>query len=249
MGHATLIWSLLLGLSLGLVGGMLGIGGGLIAIPLLSWLFGMDQALAQGTALVMIVPNVMMGFWRYRQRHPFKMHNLLALLMPAVIASHVASRWATSLDAVTLRHSFAAFLVFLTGFLLWRDRQGRAGDRHPPVWPERWLPLVGLASGFMSGMFTIGGGLIVVPALVVFFGVSQTAAQGMALALVVPGALVALLSYAQSGHVAWSVGLPLAVGGVLTVSMGVRLAHALQPRTLKWAFCAVLLGTAGAMAG
>lgn len=54
-----------LGLLLGAVGGLLGIGGGLIAIPILAALYGMDQQLAQGTALVMILPNVLVGFWRY----------------------------------------------------------------------------------------------------------------------------------------------------------------------------------------
>jgi len=60
--------------------------------------------------------------------------------------------------------------------------------------------------------------------------------------------VVALVSYAQSGHVDWAVGLPLAAGGVLTVSAGVHLAHALPPHRLRHAFYVVLLGTAAAMA-
>ena len=59
-----------LGVVLGALGGMLGIGGGLVAIPILGALYGMDQHLAQGTALVMILPNVLTGFWRYHQRTP-----------------------------------------------------------------------------------------------------------------------------------------------------------------------------------
>ena len=66
----TVLANLLLGLGLGAAGGLLGIGGGLIAIPILGALYGMDQHLAQGTALVMIAPNVLIGFWRYHQRHP-----------------------------------------------------------------------------------------------------------------------------------------------------------------------------------
>lgn len=241
------VLSLGLGMSLGLVGGMLGIGGGLIAIPLLALLYGMDQALAQGTALVMIVPNVLIGFVRYRQRHPVRSSSLLSMLLPAVLAAHFAARLATSIDPVFLRHTFVVFLLVLTGFMLWSGTE-RAGMPRRLSWPHVWLPVVGLASGFMSGMFTIGGGLVVVPALVMLFGIAQTTAQGMALAMVVPGALVALLGYAQSGHVDWAVGLPMAFGGVLTVSKGVALAHATRPQTLRWAFCAVLLGTAVAMA-
>lgn len=246
-GQWVWVWSLGLGMSLGLVGGMLGIGGGLIAIPLLALLYGMDQALAQGTALVMIVPNVLIGFFRYRQRHPIRSASLLSMLLPAVLAAHGAARLATSIDPVFLRHAFVGFLLVLTVFMLWQGKEG-PDSAWRLNWPHSWLPLVGLISGFMSGMFTIGGGLVVVPALVMLFGIAQTTAQGMALAMVVPGALVALLGYAQSGHVDWAVGLPMAAGGVLTVSLGVALAHAMRPQTLRWAFCAVLLGTAAAMA-
>ncbi len=96
----------------------------------------------------------------------------------------------------------------------------------------------------MSGIFTVGGGLVVVPALVTLFGFTQTQAQGIALALVVPGALAALASYAQAGNVDWATGLPLALGGILSVSWGVALAHRLPVSFLRLAFCLVLLGVA-----
>ena len=53
-----------LGLALGALGGLFGIGGGLIAIPVLGLWFGLDQQLAQGTALVMAVPNVFLALYR-----------------------------------------------------------------------------------------------------------------------------------------------------------------------------------------
>ncbi len=60
---------LVFGAVLGTLGGLFGIGGGLIAIPVLGVWFGLDQQLAQGTALVMVVPNVMLALWRYHQRN------------------------------------------------------------------------------------------------------------------------------------------------------------------------------------
>lgn len=243
----TLALDLLLGMLLGAVGGMLGIGGGLIAIPLLAWLYDMNQTLAQGTALVMIVPNVLIGFLRYRQRHPFDLRQIGSMLLPAIVTSHLSARLAVSLAPDLLRHAFAGFLVFLTALLLWQLRVARSDAAQAPLSP-RLLPLVGLASGFMSGLFTIGGGMVVVPALVLLFGVAQTTAQGMALAMVLPGAIIALGSYAHAGQVVWQIGLPLALGGVLTVSLGVRLAYRLAPAVLRAMFCLVLLGTAAAMA-
>lgn len=236
---------LVLGLLLGGLGGMLGIGGGLVAIPLLAALHGMNQQLAQGTALVMIVPNVLIGFLRYRQRHPVALRRIASMLLPAVVLSHLSARLAVSIDPAALRHAFALFLLGLTGLLLWQLRAPR-GLKAPL--PARWLPLVGAASGVMSGLFTIGGGMVVVPALVLLFGTAQTTAQGMALAMVLPGAVIALGAYAHAGQVDWSIGLPLALGGVMTVSLGVRLAYRLPVALLRGLFCAVLIGTAAAMA-
>ncbi|EEG09643.1 protein of unknown function DUF81 [Pseudogulbenkiania ferrooxidans 2002] len=236
--------NLTLGVGLGLGGGMLGIGGGLIAIPVLGLLYGMNQHLAQGTTLVMITPNVLIGFLRYRQRNDIDTRAVLTMGLTATVSSYIAARFAASLNAHSLQHAFALFLVLLASYFAWLSRSDRH-DRRPAVMlPAGFHPLLGVVSGAMSGIFTVGGGLVVVPALVTLFGFTQTQAQGMALALVVPGALAALLSYTQAGNVDWGVGIPLAIGGVLSVSWGVALAHKLSAARLRLAFCAVLVGSA-----
>lgn len=278
MQHLILLTLLNLGLGalLGLAGGLLGIGGGLIAIPLLGYFYGMDQHLAQGTALVMIAPNVLIGFIRYRQRHHFPLRGVAFMCLFSTVATWMAARLATGMDAHTLHLAFAAFLVALALYfglrpLLARWSQPGRGDavhntqnsqnsqssqssqssdagvvgerRLPPA----ALPLLGIASGAMSGIFTVGGGLVLVPALVSGLRMAQARAQGMALALVVPGALVALLTYAQAGNVSWSTGLPLAAGGMLSVSTGVMLAHRCSEAALRLLFSLVLLATAALM--
>jgi len=241
-----------LGAILGVAGGLLGIGGGLIAIPVLGYLYGMDQHLAQGTALVMIAPNVMMGFLRYHQKHRVDLRSAAAMVLFATASSYVAARLAAGISASGLHTAFAVFLVVLALYfgLPKKTRAADAGHDSPPPaqpMPRAALPLLGIASGGMSGIFTVGGGLVVVPALVSLFGMQQTRAQGMALALVVPGALVALVAYAQGGNVSWATGLPMALGGVLSVSWGVALAHRLPAARLRALFCLVLLGTAAGM--
>lgn len=248
--HAAFLAPLLnlgLGAALGLVGGMLGIGGGLVAIPVLGYLYGMDQHLAQGTALVMIAPNVLIGFIRYRQRHAIALRSVAAMAACASAAAWVAARLATGIPSAQLHTAFAVFLLALA--LYFGSRRNNAAPAHAesrPM-PPAVLPLLGVASGAMSGIFTIGGGLVVVPALVGLCNMTQARAQGIALALVVPGALVALFTYAHAGHVSWSIGLPLAIGGVASVSTGVMLAHKLPAVRLRQLFCLVLLGTAIAM--
>jgi uncharacterized membrane protein YfcA len=238
-----------LGAVLGVAGGLLGIGGGLIAIPVLGYLYGMDQHLAQGTALIMIAPNVMVGFYRYHQKHRIELRQVALAAVCAMASTYAAARLATGISASALHMAFALFLIALA---LYFGFPSKARIPHAPAVPERpsprWaLPLLGIGSGAMSGIFTVGGGLVVVPALVGFLRMAQTRAQGVAMALVAPGALVALFAYAQGGHVAWGTGLPMALGGVLTVSWGVHLAHKWPAARLRMLFCVVLLGTAAAM--
>ena len=105
----------------------------------------------------------------------------------------------------------------------------------------------GCGSGVFSGLFTVGGGLVATPMLVRGFGQRQAAAQGLALALVVPGSLIALTTYARADQVNWSLGAPLALGGLSTISWGVACARRLPERVLRAVFVGFLLVTAGLM--
>lgn len=231
----------LLGMVLGLSGGLLGIGGGLIAIPVLGYLYGMNQHLAQGTALVMIAPNLLVGFLRYHQRHRIALRAVAAMSALSMLATFVAAKFAARIPAAHLQVAFATFLIVMGLYFMWEfHARAQSGAAERPV-PKAALALLGITCGAMSGLFTVGGVLIVVPALVAIYGMPQTRAQGVALALVVPGAAIALGTYAHHGLVDWRVGVPLAAGGLVSVSAGVALAHRFPPLALRMAFCAVLL--------
>ena len=113
LASLSLLGPLLLGAVLGGIGGLLGIGGGIIAIPVLAMGFGMEQQLAQGTALVMITPNVLIAFWRYRQRYPLPLRTAGLLGLATLLATWPAARLAVLLDSRVLMLCFAVFLVGL----------------------------------------------------------------------------------------------------------------------------------------
>jgi uncharacterized membrane protein YfcA len=236
-----------LGAVLGGVGGLFGIGGGLVAIPALGLLYGMDQQLAQGTALVMIAPNVVIGFWQYRRRADIALRTAVILGLSAVVATYVGARFATAMDPALLRRIFACFMIGLALYFLWRLLPGRESTAQQARVSPRWIPAVGVVGGAFSGFFSVGGGVIAAPALVGLFGFRQAAAQGLALALVTPGAVVALATYAHAGHVDWASGIPLSLGGMLTISWGVALAHRMPERRLRALFSLCLIATAAIM--
>lgn len=241
----SLLGPLLLGAVLGGIGGLLGIGGGIIAIPVLAMGFGMEQQLAQGTALVMITPNVLIAFWRYRQRHALPLRTAGLLGLATLLATWPAAWLAVHLDSHVLMLCFAVFLV---GLASWFFHGARAAAKVVSAgWHERWLPGVGVIGGFFAGLFGVGSGIVAAPLLTRGFGKPQAVAQGLALALVAPGAVVALATFAQAQQVAWQTGALLAVGGMATVSYGVAWAHRLPEKRLRRLFAAMLLVTAALM--
>lgn len=232
-----------LGAGLGFFGGLFGIGGGIIAIPLLVLGFGMAQPLAQGTALVLMVPNLLVGWWRYSQRHPVGWRAVLAIALPATLTTWALAHFAASmLDPLTLRILFCLFMgVLALRLLSVRPAANPAASAPLRLKP---LPLVGLCGGSSMGLLGIGGGLVATPLLSGFLGLRQTLAQSLSLALVAPSAIVALATYAEAGRVDWALGLPMAVGGLFTVSAGVALAYRLPERRMRQAFAWMLAATA-----
>lgn len=241
MSVSDLVYSLPLGAALGFFGGLFGIGGGVIAIPLLGLAFGMDQALAQGTALVMMVPNLVIGWWRYQQRHPVPWRRVVALAAVATATTAVTAHFAARLDPAVLRVLFGLFMSGLSLSLLWRVRAASGGQQ--PGRREGLIPLVGLVGGSSMGLLGVGGGLLAAPLFVRLFRQRQTVAQSLALALVTPSAAVALATYAQAQRVDWAMGLPMAIGGLLTVSAGVAVAHRLPEARMRTLFALLLLAT------
>lgn len=241
------VLNLLLGAALGSLGGLFGIGGGLIAIPAMGVLFGLDQQMAQGTALVMVVPNVLLALWRYHQRNRIDIRHALALAISSFIFALMGANWAVGLDAGRMRLAFVGFLIALAIYNLariyFRPPAGGTELRYP--WP--WLAALGGGAGLLGGLFGVGGAVLATPVLTSIFGTTQVIAQGLSLALAAPSTGVTLVTYALHDHVDWALGLPLAIGGLLSISWGVKLAHALPEQVLRGLFAGFLLVCAASL--
>lgn len=104
--------------------------------------------------------------------------------------------------------------------------------------------LVGLAAGFLSGLFGVGGGVLIVPALVLVLHMDQRLAHGTSLAAVLPISVAGLLTYWVNDNVDWEVALFLAIGAVGGAVLGTHLLHVLPKRTLAYAFTVLLVASA-----
>jgi len=237
-----------LGLALGALGGLFGIGGGLIAIPVLGLWFGLDQQIAQGTALVMAVPNVFLALYRYNQRNKIDLRQALPLVGMSFCFAWLGAMLAVGVEGYLIRWGFVVFLLCVTLYNLIKlyssPTQAVNGSRYG--WAA--YGVLGAIAGTTGGLFGVGGAVVAAPVLTSLFGTTQVMAQGLSLALAAPSTGVTLLTYAVHDEVNWLMGVPLAIGGLLSISWGVKVAHALPERMLRGLYCAFLLLCAGLLA-
>ena len=100
-----------------------------------------------------------------------------------------------------------------------------------------WIPVIGLAAGVLSGMFGIGGGIVIVPALILLLHFDPQKATGTSLgALLLPVGFLGAMQYWKRGDVDLRASLILALGLFLGAFLGAKLGLTMSPRTLKRAF-------------
>ena len=232
------------GAGIGFLGGLLGIGGGMIAIPAFGLLLGMTQQMAQGTALVLVVPTVLTSLRKYNQKTPVDRGLAVAGALSTVIFTFIGARFALGVDPLALRRAFAIYLGLIACLYVWQTLRAlpvRAQPRFAFRRPQAFT--LGVLTGTLSGFFGVGGAILAVPIMTGIFGLRQTNAQSLALTMVIPGAIAGLITYTLAGQADWIVGGVLAASSLTCVSYGVRMAYRLPERTLRLAFSALLFST------
>lgn len=108
--------------------------------------------------------------------------------------------------------------------------------------------LIGLAAGVLSGLVGVGGGIIIVPALVYFLGMEQHAAQGTSLGiLLLPAGILAVMNYYRQGYIDVKIVILLFIGFFLGGFLGSKISLSMSQAALKKVFAVTLLLVAGKM--
>ncbi len=110
------------------------------------------------------------------------------------------------------------------------------------------LIVLGLVTGSLAVSLGVGGGIIIVPALVTVFAFGQHEAIGTSLAIIVPTAVVSALAHNRAGRVVWKLAAMVGVAGVLGAVVGVNVALAMEPDLLRRFFAVLLAAFAIRMA-
>jgi len=248
---------LVLGLATGILVGLMGIGGGTIVVPAMVYLLGMDQHAAQGTSLLMqLLPLGLGALWVYWKKGSVDLRAGIVCALGFLPGGYLGGRVALAISSHNLQGLFGLFLMFSAAMLWWQpgakpgaESTAAAADR-----PAGTLQLLGILAisvlvGVASGLFGIGGGVLIVPLLVLLFGFEQHRAQGTSLvALVPPTGLFALLAYYRAHQVDLIVALLLMPGFVIGGVLGGRLAAKLSPHRMRMVFAALLFAIGASQA-
>jgi uncharacterized membrane protein YfcA len=235
--------SLLIGLVAGAFGGLVGLGGGVVMVPLMVGLAKLQQKQAHGTSLVALVFTGLVGAATYAMKGRVDVVAAAELAVTATFTARFGARYAHVLPEWKLKRSFGAFLLAVAAILLARPwLMGSAAPVGP--WMQAAVLLsTGAFAGFLSGMMGVGGGSVMVPAMVLLAGFPQVLAQGSSLLAMVPAGAAGAFTHRRLGNVVgWL--LPGLIPGILVGTfVGSSLAVRLPELVLRLVFAAVLVWT------
>jgi uncharacterized membrane protein YfcA len=236
-----------IGLILGLVGG----GGSIVAVPLLVYVVGVASPHAAiGTAAVAVALNALAGLAGHARAGTVKWPCAITFSLAGVAGATLGAEAGKAMDGQRLLALFGALMI-VVGLSMLRPRRSpenpdvrlsraTAGSLLPRLVPA------GFAVGLLAGFFGIGGGFLIVPALIMATGMPLRVAVGTSLVAVSALGLTTAASYAVSGYVEWRlVGLLVAggvAGAISGIALGKRLAGAKRGMEIGFAVLVVAVG-------
>lgn len=252
MDPLTILAALGAGAAIGFVLGLVGGGGSILAVPLLVYFVGVDSPHAAiGTAAVAVALNAAAGLAGHARAGNVKWPCALVFAAAGVVGALLGAEAGKALDGEKLLALFGGLMIAVGATMLLR----RGGADNPTVRLNRasagyLLPRLvpaGLGVGLLAGFFGIGGGFLIVPALI--FATAMPAGVAVGTSLVVVAALGASTagSYAVSGLVDWELVALLVAGGIAGSLPGRLAGRALAGRkgALHAGFAAIVIAVGG----
>ncbi|WP_204976705.1 sulfite exporter TauE/SafE family protein [Microbacterium esteraromaticum] len=236
-----------IGLIAGLLSGLFGVGGGTVIVPLLVLLLSFDQRLSAGTSLAAIVPTASVGVISYALSGAVAWIPALILAAGAVVGAQIGSRLLPRVSQTALRWGFVAFLVVVI-VSLFLVIPSRAAEFELGWLNGIALVGVGVVTGIIAGLIGVGGGVVVVPVLMLGFGTSDLVAKGTSLLMMIPTAVSGTIGNLRHHNVDLVAAGVIGVSACTTTALGAWLATLIDPLTGNILFALYLVFIAVQMA-
>jgi len=228
------------GVVAGLASGLFGIGGGVVLVPGLIMLAGLDQRMAHGTSLTAIIPIALAGVIGYATGGEVDWIAGLLTAAGVLVGTPIGVHLLGRLPERQLRIGFAIVLLASAIRLLMAPGDGAA--QIAVTWLSgTGFALTGLVAGVLAGVMGVGGGVVMVPAFTVLFGMPIVLAKGTSLAVIVPGAILGTYRNHRQGTTDLRLGVVAGVAGVATAALASQISLGLAPEIASGLFAVLLL--------
>ncbi len=209
------------GLAAGLLAGLLGIGGGVLMVPLLL-LFGINVDQAAATSLLAILVTATTGSFQNWRMGYLQPKQVLLLAMPAIALVIVGAEFGELLTEHWRRAAFGTLLLANLYLVSLKKRVVTTSHHPTTISPLTARLITGSASGFMAGLFGVGGGVIMVPLQILLMNTGMKNAVRNSLAVIALTSLVACIHNGLKGDIVYGAGLSLGLGGLVGVQISAR---------------------------
>lgn len=249
--------AIILGALVGLIMGLTGAGGGILAVPLL--VFGLQLTVAQAGPIGLLAVGIAaaMGAIIGLKAKIVRYRAALLIAGTGIMLAPVGIWLAQQLDTRILSGVFAIVLLWVAYKSIRESRQGSQSTfsgLKPPcirdtssgrfIWTTKCagkLSVAGSIAGVLSGLLGVGGGFVMVPALQRYTDLAMQSVVATSLAVIALISLTGVVTSISGGHFNSGVGVPFAVGAVAGMLMGSMLSSRLSPKYLKIAFASICL--------
>jgi len=229
MGLALgLILSAGIGLSLGLIGG----GGSIITVPMLVYVLGVPPHRAIGMSLAVVGATALVSVFLHHRNRSVVWRTGTVFAVGGILSSYGASKLTRLVSPPALMLLFAGLMLVVATIMLIRPH--RAEGHHVPNLPRELA--AGFGVGVLTGFFGVGGGFVIVPALVVFGGLGMKAAVGTSLFVIAVNCAAGLVGHATQEGLdlkLTAMVTAMALGGAV---VGAHLAHRVHHASLRRIF-------------
>ncbi len=226
------------GFAAGLLSGLFGVGGGIVTTPAIQFLLGGTPYIAIGTPLPVIFPTAIAGALTYHRAGEMSVRAASWAIGPGVLGAIGGAATTAEVDP----HWILLVTALLIGWQAVRVARAEERETRPQGSTPGWeYGLLGLATGFVSGLLGVGGGIIFVPVVTTMLGMPLKRAIGTSLAVIAAIAIPGTIVHAELGHIDWAIFAVLAAGVVPGASIGAKVALGTRERTLRVLVAAFLL--------
>lgn len=234
-----MIWiELLLGFSIGLSLGLLGGGGSILTVPALVYIVGQTPQTAVTTSLAIVGANSLMGASFHRTQGTLDWRVALPFGGIGMLVAYLASGISALLPPAVLLTTFASLMLIIGVVLLRQESVEIAATTEKPFWV---VLASGAGVGLLTGILGVGGGFLIVPALVMLVGLPMQMAVGTSLVIIAMNSLAGLAGHIGEGTFQPWLILVFTISGLAGTFAGSRLAKYLPAKKLQTVFAVFVI--------